>query len=217
MTSVTIVVPVYNQAEDLAARLVNFADYFAPYRAAYGISFVIVDDGSTNDTLLACRRFAQYRRNVTIISLERHRGIGHALRTAFRQIAAEYTIVLDGALSFGPNAALELLEALERTGADVALASPYMAGGYAAPTSYVRDLWHRSLNRALSLIARARYATFTCIVRAYRTASLRTLPFSDDSYRAIPQLLFSAIHTGKAIVEIPVRIEWKSDYSVLAR
>jgi glycosyltransferase involved in cell wall biosynthesis len=217
MTSVTIVVPVYNQAEDLAARLVSFADYFAPYRAAYGISFVIVDDGSTNDTLLACRRFAQYRRNVTIISLERHRGIGHALRTAFRQIAAEYTIVLDGALSFGPNAALELLEALERTGADVALASPYMAGGYAAPTSYVRDLWHRSLNRTLSLLARTRYATFTCNVRAYRTASLRTLLFSNDSYRAIPQLLFSAIHTGKAIVEIPVRIEWKSDYSVLAR
>jgi glycosyltransferase involved in cell wall biosynthesis len=216
MTSVTIVVPVYNQAEDLAARLVSFADYFAPYRAAYGISFVIVDDASTNGTLLACRRFAQYRGNVTIIPLDRHRGVGHALRTAFRQVAAEYTIVLDGALSFGPNAALELLEALERTGADIALASPYMAGAYAAPTSYLRDMRHRLLNRALSLLSRARYATFTCIVRAYRTACLRSLPFSDDSYGAVPQLLFSAIHARKAIVEIPARIEWKSDYSAPA-
>jgi glycosyltransferase involved in cell wall biosynthesis len=208
MTSVAVVVPAYNAGPDFGANLVRFADYFAPYRRAYEFSYVIVDDASTDETLNACEAFARYRRNVIVIPHERRCGLGRALRTAFNRVRAEYTIVLDSGVTYAAAAAMELLEALERTGADVAVASPYMRGAHRKPGPVVRSLYERAANRWLCAVTHGRCASFTCILRAYRTQFLKRLAFTSDGARAIPELLFAAIRAGGRIVEQPTRKDW---------
>lgn len=208
MTSVAIVVPAYNAGPDFGANLVRFADHFAPYRDSYNLDYIIVDDGSTDDTLKFGEAFARYRRNVTIIRHQRRCGLGQMLRTAFLRVCAQYTIVVDGSVSYAAAAAVDLLETLETSGADLAIASPYMRDGHVLHGPRMELIRARVANRILSLLTLGRYASFTCILRAYRTEFLKRLSFTRDGADVIPELLFAAIRAGGRIVERPTRKEW---------
>lgn len=208
MISVAVVVPTYNAGPDFGANLVRFADYFAPYRLCYDLHYIIVDDASTDDTLAFCKAFARYRRNVMVIPHQRRCGLGHAMRSAFLRVCAEYTIIVDGGVTYAAAAAMELLETLENTGADVAIASPYMRGAHAVSLPFLHGVRDRFANWLLSLVARGRYASFTCILRAYRTRFLKRLPLTRAGADALPELMFAAIRAGGRIVECPTRKDW---------
>jgi glycosyltransferase involved in cell wall biosynthesis len=196
VTSICVVIPARNEGALFGARLVGLADHFAPYQRSYQVSYVIVDDASTDETVQIAKRFARYRDNVTLIVHDRRYGIGHALRSAFVHVHAEYTIVMDGSLSYTPYAAMQLLEALEDTGADMAAAKPYARGT------------ERIVNRILSLLARGRCGSFTCILRAFRTAFLKRLAFSSEGHDAIPELMFCAMRADGRILEMAADRDW---------
>lgn len=185
MISVAVVIPVHNAGPDFGADLVRFADYFAPYKSSYSVCYVIVDDASSDDTLQASRAFARYRENVTIVPHIRRYGLGQALRSAFRRISAEYTIVIDSALAHAAAASMDLLETLERTGADVAIATP-----------------------ATTAIDRLLFPRFTSKWRAYRSEFLNRLSFTFQGATAIPELMFAAIRAGGRIVERRTAKDW---------
>jgi glycosyltransferase involved in cell wall biosynthesis len=183
MTSVAVVIPVRNAGPDFGANLVRFADYFAPYRNSYSLSYVIVDDASTDDTLTVSESFARYRQNATVVP-HRHRrcDLGQALRRVFHRVSAEYTIVIDGAAAYAPAAAMDLLETLERTGADVAVTMPEIG----------RIPLHR----------------LTSKLRVYRSDFLKRLSFRFWGAIGIWELIFAAIRARGRIVERPTARDW---------
>jgi dolichol-phosphate mannosyltransferase len=210
MKTVTVVVPVYNEGAAVAAHLVEIADYLFLHGQAYAFDYLVVDDGSTDETPEVLRAFARHRPSVQIVTHERNRGLGQALRTAFERAQGCYTVVLDADLSYSPDIAMQLIEALEREDADLALASAYMRGGSVVNVPWMRRILSREANRLLSLAAKGKYATFTCMVRAYRTAFLRSLSFASDGMEANAQILFAALRAQGRIVEIPARLQWNS-------
>jgi glycosyltransferase involved in cell wall biosynthesis len=183
MTSVAVVFAVHNAGPAFGAHLVRLADYFAPHRCTYAMSYVIVDDGSTDGTRGLSEAFARYRKDVTIVPHERRRGFAQALRSAFHRITAEYTIVMDASAVHAPAAALDLLETLERTGADVAVATP-------------------TSDRANPL------RTFTSRLRAYRTDFLKRLSLPFRGAIALPELMFASLRAGGRVVERRTNNDW---------
>jgi len=212
MTSVTIVVPAYNEGSEFACALVRIADYYAMHeRAGYHFRYLVVDDGSTDDTCAVASEFARWHKDVTVVRHAHNRGLGAAMRTAFAQIDSEYAIVLDADLSYTPTTGMQLLEALERQNADIALASAYVRGGSVSNVPRMRRILSREANRFLALAAAGRYSTFTCMVRAYRVSSLARLTFESDRMAAVPELLFSAIKQGMRIIEVPAALAWSDE------
>ncbi|MBV8725301.1 MAG: glycosyltransferase family 2 protein [Candidatus Eremiobacteraeota bacterium] len=209
MTTVTVVIPAYNEGLAFAGALAAIADEIASYKAApYDFRYLIVDDGSTDETYeLACR-FARWRNGVRVLRHEKNRGLGGALRTAFAEIDTELAVVLDADLSYSTATALSLIEHLEREGADIALASAYAHGGAVRNVPWIRRILSREANRILSLATGGRYATITCMVRAYRTDVLRRLPFRSDTMDAVAEQLLSAMRAGMRVVEVPATLEW---------
>lgn len=208
MTSVTVVIPAYNEGMAFAGSLARVADYYGMHApSGYEFRYLIVDDGSSDQTGEIAQNFARWHRNVSVIRHAANQGLGAALRTAFRSLTSEYAIVLDADLSYTPTTGMELLEALERDNADIALASPYMRGGGTANVPAVRKILSREANRLLSLAA-GRFSTFTCMVRAYRVSALRTLTFASDRMPAVPELLLSAMKRHVRIVEVPAMLTW---------
>lgn len=208
MTTVSIIVPAYNEGRELAANLVRLADYLSPYSSAYAFEFIVVDDGSTDETPEVCEQFARFRRNVHVVHHEGNRGLGEALRTGFARATGEYTVVVDADLSYDPSIAMQLLEAIESRHADIALASAYVRGGCVANVPPVRRLLSREANRLLSLAANGKHATFTCMVRAYRTSLLRQIVFHADGMENSAEILLAAIRLRASIVEIPAELRW---------
>lgn len=210
MCTVTIVVPVYNEGPELGANLVALADYLEMH-TSYEFSYVIVDDGSTDESHSLAETFARYHRNVTLITHERNRGLGQAIRTAREVARGAYTIVIDADLSYAPPVAMALLETAERENADVVAASPYMRGGSVVNVPFARRMLSREANRLLSLATKGRYASITCMVRAYRTQLLKDLPFRFDGMECSAEILLSAVRRGARVIEIPAKLAWTDD------
>jgi hypothetical protein len=80
---------------------------------------------------------------------------------------------------------MDLLETLERSGADVAIAT--------APATAVDRLL---------------FPRFTSKLRAYRSDFLKQLSFTFQGATAIPELMFAAIRAGGRIVERHTAKDW---------
>jgi dolichol-phosphate mannosyltransferase len=208
VNGVTVIVPAYNEGPSLADALSAIAGAFAAHGAAYEVSYLIVDDGSADHTLAVAEAFARRQRRARVLRHERNRGLGAALRTAFAHVATDYAVVLDADLSYSPATALQLLEALQTECADVALASPYACGGSVRNVPLLRRILSREANRLLSLATNGRYATLTCMVRAYRVCALRRLQFRADGMPAIAEMLLSALRQNLRVVEVPAALHW---------
>jgi dolichol-phosphate mannosyltransferase len=212
VTSVTVIVPAYNEGSMFAASLVSIAEYFSMHRAAgYDFRYLIVDDGSRDDTWSAAMGFARWRKDVRVLRHETNRGLGAALRTAFQEVDSELAVVLDADLSYSPATAMRLIETLEHERADIALASPYMHGGLVVNVPPMRRMLSQEANRLLSLATSGRYATLTCMVRAYRVSALRRLQFHNDRMEAVAEMLFSALRQKMLVVEVPATLQWTDE------
>lgn len=211
MTSVTVVIPAYDEGDAFASALVSIADCFALHRGEYSFKYLIVDDGSRDETYAAAVRFARWRPEARVLRHERNLGLGAALRTAIREIDTQFAVVLDADLSYSPATAMELIEALEREHADIALASPYMHGGAVRNVSLPRRVLSREANRLLSMATGGRYATITCMVRAYRVEALRRLKFRSNGMEAVPEMLLWGLRNHMRVVELPATLEWSHE------
>jgi glycosyltransferase involved in cell wall biosynthesis len=213
MTTVSVIVPAYNEGPGLGANLVALTEQFSHY-SCYDVQYIIVDDGSADQTQAVAQTFARFRPNVTVVTHERNGGLGQALRSGIARATGEYTVVIDADLSYTPAVAMELLETLERDNADIVLASPYMKGGSVKNVPFVRRVLSREANSFLSLATKGQYATLTCMVRAYRTALLKALRFRSSGMEATAEILLTAIRKKANIVELPARLEWNADRKV---
>jgi dolichol-phosphate mannosyltransferase len=212
MSSVTVVVPAYNEGSLFAAALSSLSEYFAIHRGSgYEFHFLIVDDGSTDETGAVAATFARWRPNVRVVRHEHNRGLGAALRTAFAAVDTDLAVLLDADLTYSPAVAMRLVEELEASHADIAMASPYMAGGSVVGVPFLRRVLSREANRLLSLAVCGKYATLTCMVRAFRVCALRELQFRSDDKPAVAEMLLDALRKKMPVAEVPATLEWTAE------
>lgn len=112
---ITIVVTVYNIAPYLPRFFDSMAKQtFSDYR------ILIVDDGSTDDSLAVCRAHAE--KDDRIVIHERvHKGISSARNYSMEQLDTEYTVHADGDDYVEPEYLEHLLSAIKKYDADWAI------------------------------------------------------------------------------------------------
>ncbi len=205
----TVLIPAFNEGQCLAAHLRDVIHVLLDDTTrAYEI--LIVDDGSSDDTYeLACAAAAA-NSNVRVLRHDVNRGLGCALRTGFADARGYAIVVYDSDVTYRPQIIPRLLDELDRSNADVVLASAYMRGGEVRNVPWLRRVLSREANRFLSFAMNARYATATCMVRAYRAYTLRNIGSTEDRMEINVELLFNAIRANAKIVEIPASLDWGS-------
>jgi glycosyltransferase involved in cell wall biosynthesis len=208
MTNVTVVIPVYNEAARLAENLATTLDFLQGYDKVYHFDYVVVDDGSSDDSYEVARRIARVRQDFQVIRFAENRGVGAALRAGFRRASGEYVVTLDSDLSYSPDVVIAVLNAIQFESADIALASAYMPGGSVSNVPWLRKVLSREANRFLSMATNGRYATLTCMVRAYRRSTLAGLFCDANGPELNAELLFAALRAGAKVTEVPAHLAW---------
>jgi glycosyltransferase involved in cell wall biosynthesis len=87
---VTVVIPAYNAAATLGATLAALA----AQREAPDFEVVLVDDGSTDDTLAVARRLARLDERVKVLSVD-HGGSAHARNAGIEAARGDFIAFLD--------------------------------------------------------------------------------------------------------------------------
>lgn len=143
----TMVVPTYNERDRLAELVTAVFAAAADHDLA--LELVIVDDNSPDGTGAIADDLARSHR-MRVIHRAGKLGLGTAVVEGFRVATADVVGVMDADFSHPPAMVPRLFAALQRTGADVVVASRYVPGGKTPNWPWKR----RVLSRFACLLAR---------------------------------------------------------------
>ena len=202
----SVVVPVYNEAENLDALFARLTATLERLGRSYEIIFT--NDGSRDRSLDLLREF--YRRRpdrVRIIDFNGNFGQHMAIMAAFERARGEAVVTIDADLQNPPEEIAKLVVALD-AGHDV-------VGGYRKDRqdSLFRRAASKLLNRVRERITGIRMRDQGCMLRAYRRAIVEHIVASGETSTFIPALAMRyAANPTEVEVEHAARAAGTSKY-----
>jgi glycosyltransferase involved in cell wall biosynthesis len=206
--TVDIVLPVYNEENDLAPsvrKLRAYLDRAFPLETR----ITIVDNASTDRTWLVATSLEREVAAVRAMHLDQ-KGRGRALRAAWLASDAEIVAYMDVDLSTSLDALLPLVAPLLSGHSEIAIGSRLLPGSRVV-RGLKREVISRSYNAILRTVVRARFRDAQCGFKAARSDVVRQLlPLvEDEAWFFDTELLLLAQRAGLRIHEVPV--DWVDD------
>ncbi|MGD0882365.1 MAG: glycosyltransferase [Acidimicrobiales bacterium] len=203
-----IVVPVYNEAQQLAASITSLR-FFLDSSFPLATVVTIADNASTDDTWSIASGLASSLPGVRAVHLDR-KGRGRALRATWTASDAPVVAYMDVDLATGLDALLPLVAPLLTGHSDVAIGSRLAPGAHV-----VRGARREVISRAYNLLIRtflgAAWTDAQCGFKAMRSdAVAAVLPLvEDDAWFFDTEVLVTSRRLGLRIHEVPV--DWVDD------
>lgn len=200
----SIVIPAYNEEQRIAGTLARIAEYME--RQSYSFEVLVVDDGSTDRTSMACEEFAAHHPWCRLIRLPRNRGKGFAVRTGVLEAAGEYILMCDADLAT-PIEELDGFWALIEDKADIVIASrPLRESKLVKRQPLYREWAGRALNTLVRAIAVPGIHDTQCGFKMFTRRSARCIfPYCTlDRFSFDIEVLHLARRMGFQIREAPV-------------
>lgn len=199
MTSLTVVIPAYNEESgiaQIASRVLATRDELA----AIGVNefeLLIIDDGSQDDTA----RIAAGIPGVNLIQHPINKGYGAALKTGFNQSRADLIGFLDADGTYPPEYFSRLC-AVAMDGADLVIGSRMAGTDSRMPVT--RRIGNVFFARLLSLVGRQSITDSASGMRVFRRNILACLYPLPDGLNLTPVMSTRAIHEGIRMAEVPI-------------
>lgn len=204
----SIVVPLFNEEENVRVLYEKFVEVMAPLGDCYEIVFV--DDGSRDRTFEILCEISTTKKSVTAVSLRKNFGQTAALQAGFDHARGEIIISLDGDLQHDPAEIPQFIAKMEE-GYDL------VSGWRVKRTDawLTRRLPSRVANWLMAKLSGVDIHDFGTTFKAYRREIVQDLRLYGEHHRFIPAL---ASHYGARIAEIPIknvpRQSGKSNYGL---
>ena len=203
---ISLVTPMYNEAGQIAASISKILQ--ALRHLAVTWEYILVDDGSTDDSLARARTAMADVPNCRIIHYDVNRGRGYALRMGFAEARGRYVIATESDLSWGEGAIGALYQALVATRADIVIQSVYLPGGGLENVPLFRRLLSSWGNRLMRVCYGGRLTMISGMTRGYRREALDLLYLEEDRKEIHLEIVAKAHLLGLRMVEIPGTIRW---------
>lgn len=207
-SSISIIVPAYNEAVRLGQSLVTILEYLNDLNTTSEL--IVVDDGSSDDTAtVAERSLARAGRvNTLLIPVRPNRGKGHAVRAGLLAASAPIALFTDADLSTPITEIPKVVGPIERGDYDLTFGSRALDRSLIG----VHQPWRREQGgRVINLIVR--FATglpfwdTQCGFKAFRMSVCRPLAEAAaiERFGFDVEYLYIAHLAGLRLQEIPVR------------
>jgi len=204
---VVVVMPAYN-----AARTLRLTYQAIPFQTVDSV--ILVDDGSTDETLAIAREL-----NLSIFVHTRNLGYGANQKTCYTEAlrdGAEIVVMLHPDYQYDPALLPELVAPIERGEADIVLGSRFLSG---SALKQGMPWWKYVSNRFLTWtenrVLRLKLSEYHTGYRAYSRRVLEEIPFllNSDKFVFDQEFLVQAAHLGFRIEETPVPAKYFADAS----
>jgi len=189
--------PVFNERATIEQAIRSVLDA----GVADSFELIVVDDGSTDGSseLLSSGEWPEH---VRVLSHDRNRGKGAALRTALAQARGVYTTVMDADLEYAPSDIPAMLEPL-RSGRAEAI---FGTRGFQAHSAY--SFWYVIGNRVVTFLANFLFNSWVSDImtgqKAMRTELFRSLKLREPGFAIEPEITARLLLRGVRIYEVPV-------------
>ncbi len=183
---ISIVVPLYNEAESLP----ELQAWIERVMAANGFTYevIYVNDGSTDGSWEVIRSLAASNPAVKGVAFRRNYGKSPALNTGFRKAQGDVVITMDADLQDSPDEIPELYRMITEDGYD--LVSGWKQKRYDPLSKTIPTKLFNATARRVSGIHNLH--DFNCGLKAYRNSVVKHIEVYGDMHRYIPYLAKNA-------------------------
>lgn len=202
MPDLSIVVPTYNERDNIEILIRRIADAFK------GIDYevVVVDDRSPDGTGEVVLSLAKAGYPVRLVTKDKKEGIGAALRTGYLACATPIIASTDADLSFDPKDLKCLYDAV-RLGTDLVCGTRHSKGSFYETPSRVIWIKHAvSLmgNRVLGMCTGIPLDDFTANFRVFTRDAWESIETQENTNALLFEMILKAYVKGYSVGQIPV-------------
>jgi dolichyl-phosphate beta-glucosyltransferase len=207
--ALSLVLPCYDEAGRLPRTL---ASYLAALPRQPGAAEVlVVDDGSTDQTVAVAHAAAASDPRVRVVAGQPHRGKGFAVRTGVLAAQGQLVVFTDADGAYGPGELVRVTAALADAPVAIGSRAPAAGGG-----SLARRLASRQFNHAVRALLGLPFGDTQCGLKGFRRQAAREV-FGRarlDGFAFDAEVLFLACRLGLRVAEVPVRAEQRGGSKV---
>lgn len=206
--SISIVIPVYNEEENIPKLYEELKEVLE--KLPYNYEIIFVDDGSTDRTYEILEELVKKDPHVKVIRFRKNYGQTAAMYAGFQHASGDVIITMDGDLQNDPKDIPKLLEKIEE-GYDI-------VSGWRKNRKdpfFSRILPSKIANWIISKVTGVALHDYGCTLKAYRKEVAKNFRLYGDMHRFLPAVAKSF---GAKITEVVVnhrpRIYGKSKYGI---
>ncbi|MDX1709362.1 MAG: glycosyltransferase family 2 protein [Desulfobacterales bacterium] len=194
---VSVIIPVYNEKSTISEIIdrVRAVDLEK--------EIIVVDDGSTDGTSQQLAEIVRRFEDVTILSHQKNRGKGAALRTGFAEASGEIIIVQDADLEYDPRDYEALLVPILDGRADVVYGSRFLGGPHR-----VLFFWHYVGNKFLTLLSDAfsnlNITDMETCYKMFKKEVLDDIQLRSNRFGFEPEFTMKIAKKGFRVYEVPI-------------
>jgi len=206
MNEISVVVPVYNESDNIPCNLQRMADALRITGRKFEI--IAVDDGSTDDTAQKIKTLAAEDTHIRYVGYPKNAGRGKAIRTGIKAALGKYILTIDCDLSYSEEYLPVMYRLLiDNPEIDMVVASPYMENGRTENVSFKRLAISRLGNMILSVAMRGKIKTLTGVLRGYKAEAVKRLDLESDGKEIHLEILSKALASGYKPLEFPAVLQ----------
>ena len=188
-----VIIPAYNEQESIEATVRSVV--------AAGYDYVVINDGSTDDTLEICRR-----NNLNVLNLPQNLGIGGAVQAGHKyakQFDYDIDVQVDGDGQHDPSYISKLVEEI-LAGSDLVIGSRFLKQTDGFQSSFLRRIGINWLSGVISLVSHHRVTDPTSGFRACDRKAIDLFCRKYPVDYPEPDSIVSALATGLKVSEVSV-------------
>jgi dolichyl-phosphate beta-glucosyltransferase len=186
-------------------------EYLCVNYGAGAFEIIVVDDGSTDDTVTLVEQFRSRAREVRLIRFSRNQGKGAAVRAGMVAAVGDAVLFSDADLST-PIEEVEPALKLIREGSDVVIGSRALAGSQVlVHQTLLRESLGRLFNRLIRAFLRIPFRDTQCGFKLFRREAAHAVfqRARIDGFAFDVETILIALRSGYRVRELPVR--WVND------
>lgn len=196
MPLISIVAPVYNEAATLPEFIHRIAETVLHLEERYGFEIIVVDDGSTDDSLETAKRLVAVEPRLRVIELRRNFGQTSALQAGLAAARGSFIVSMDSDLQHFPEDIPVFVVEMEK-GYDL------VCGWRHERKEGILRRWpSRVANMLIRRVSGIAIHDFGTTFRAYRADLVRHVKLLGEQHRFVPALASIA---GAKVTEVKIR------------
>jgi glycosyltransferase involved in cell wall biosynthesis len=205
----TIIIPVYNEAENLNRLKTELLDFFKV--AKIKSSALLINDGSTDDSSNLIKQICSENSNFSCIEFDKNYGISTALKAGINHIETDFIGYIDADLQTDPQDFNLLLEHID---------SYNLVTGYRKnrKDSFTKKLGSKIANKVRRLFTNDGMYDTGCPLKIIRTENAKRIPFFKGLHRFLPAMILLQKGNVKQVsVRHYPRVGGQSKFGILNR
>lgn len=203
---ISLIIPAYNESEGVRQTATSVRTLLAYLRKNYNVEVIFVNDGSKDDTENLLNAEFKDEPQIKVISHERNRGLGAAMRTGFQHATGDIIITTDFDGTYPLNTIPQLLGRMLVDDVDIITASPYHPNGHVEGVPRYRLMFSFGASLLYRLLVSWRIHTWTALYRGYKRKVVENISFESNDFLAGTELLVKALQAGYKVSEFPTTL-----------